>query len=173
MIIESARKNLANKKVRLGNKEYVFDKDAKIEIKDEKEAKALIEGVPYLYEEGKIPVVDNKGKELDPEDKETVEYLNEQLKVVKSQLEARNKKIEQLKKEVQVWKDKCQELLDGTKSSKEESEEKKEDEKPLKEMLEEKTLDELKAIYKEAGGNLQGIRTKEQVINKLLELDKE
>jgi len=40
-------------------------------------------------------------------------------------------------------------------------------------MLEEKTLDELKAIYKEAGGNLQGIRTKEQVINKLLELDKE
>lgn len=171
MIIETARKNMYGRTIRIGSKEYTFDKKGKVKIEDETEAKKLIEGFEFLYEEGKVPITDNKGKELDPEDKETAEYLQQQLKIANNKIETQKRKIEQLKKEVEVWKEQCDKLLKGEKI--ETKEEEKEEEKSIKDELENKTLDELKEMYKMAGGNLQGIRTKEQVIKKLLELDNE
>jgi len=184
MILETTKKQFSGHKVRFGSKEYTFDGKGKLNIEDEKEAKELVIKYDHLFEEGKLPITDEKGKELDPADEETLNHLNEQLKLQKEKVEDRDKKIEKLKVEVQDWKDKVNELLNGekvvkpetpevNKEEKEEGDVDTEEEDDLKSALEEKSFDDLKAIYKESGKSLQGIKTKEQIINKLLELDKE
>jgi hypothetical protein len=188
MILETTKKQFSGHKVRFGSKEYTFDNKGKLNIEDEKEAKELVAKYDHLFEEGKLPITDEKGKELDPADEETLNHLNEQLKLQKQKVEDRDKKIEKLKLEVQDWKNKVDELLNGEKVVEietpekvtEEGEETTEEEdledtnsEDLKATLEEKSFDDLKAIYKESGKSLQGIKTKEQIINKLLELDKE
>ena len=49
--------------------------------------------------------------------------------------------------------------------------EKIEPESDFKAILETKTFDELKALHKDMGGSNQGLRTPEQVIEKILELE--
>lgn len=187
MILETTKKQFSGHKVRFGSKEYTFDGKGKLNIEDEKEAKELVIKYDHLFEEGKLPITDEKGKELDPADEETLNHLNEQLKLQKQKVEDRDKKIEKLKLEVRDWKDKVDELLTGKKvvetetpeEAIEEGEETTEEDleatntEDLKATLEEKSFEDLKAIYKESGKSLQGIKTKEQIINKLLELDKE
>lgn len=183
MILETTKKQFSGHKVRFGSKEYTFDGKGKLNIEDEKEAKELVIKYDHLFEEGKLPITDEKGKELDPADEETLNHLNEQLRLQKEKVEDRDKKIAKLKLEVQDWKNKVDELLNGGKvvetetpeEEKEEGEETTEEGEnaDLKATLEEKSFEDLKAIYKESGKSLQGIKTKDQIINKLLELDKE
>lgn len=173
MILETSNKKYAGNSIRLGNNEYTFNKEGKFEERDDKLAKELIEKYPFIWEEGKIekPKVETK-KASDPADQETINDLTIKLEMTKSTIESKNKKINELKEENALWRQKAGEAIQGKVENVEVLKEEIEA-SDLKTELETKDLETLKAILKEMGGELRGLKTEDQVIEKILALDKQ
>lgn len=176
MILEISKKVWCGREMRLGNTNYKFDAQGKFEVTEDK-AKELLSKYDWIYVEGKLPTAEDKAKEIDPADKETIEELYINFEKAKDEIKSKKKEIGELKEEVKLWREKCQELIDGKVNvtlpemklevtAKEEG-----GDKTLAEQLEEKTFEELKEIYKSMGNTLQGIKSKDQIIGKLVELD--
>lgn len=172
MILETSNKRYAGSAIRLGNKEYTFNKEGKFEEKDNDLANELIEKYPFIWEEGKIEKPKLVTKEAsDPADQETINDLSVKLEIAKATIESKNKKINELKEENALWRQKAAEAIEGKVEKTEELKEEIEA-GDLKTELETKDLETLKAILKDMGGDLRGMKTEDQVIEKILALDK-
>ena len=176
MKIETSNKKFAGQAMRLGNEEITFDKEGKFEVEKELGAE-LIEKYDFLFEEGKLPKTIEE-KVSDTADLETINDLKIKIEQHKATIDKKNKEIALLKEDNQNWRDIADKALKGVselkgvnvelKAVKSEEEDEEGD---FKAILATKTFDELKSILKEMGGSLQGLRTPEQVIEKILALE--
>ena len=171
MKIETSNKKFAGQSMRLGNKEFTLDKDGKFEVEKELGAE-LIEKYDFLFEEGKLPKVIEQ-KVSDTADLETINDLTIKIEQHKATIEKKNKEIALLKEDNKNWREIAEKALKGEKSETLTSKEieKIEPEGDFKAILGTKTFDELKALHKDMGGSNQSLRTPEQVIEKILELE--
>lgn len=168
MKIETSNKKFAGQAMRLGNEEITFDKEGKFEVEKELGVE-LIEKYDFLYEEGKLPKAIEE-KVSDTADLETINDLKIKIEQHKATIDKKNKEIALLKEDNQNWRDIADKALKGEKVDIKKVEVAVEED-DFKAILESKTFDELKTILVEMGGSLQGLRTSEQVIKKILALE--
>lgn len=172
MILEITKKQFCGQTMRFGNEDVKISKEGKFEVKDEALAKDIINSFDWIFEEGKIPTPQEKAKEIDPTDKETVENLYLDLEKAKATIKRLKSDIEVLNAEKKEWQSLYEEAVKGNQEPKVIQmnpviEEKSE--ALLK--LEAMTFEELKELFKMQGGSLQGIKSKEQLIKKIVETE--
>lgn len=183
MILEITKKQFCGQTMRFGNEDVKISKEGKFEVKDETLAKDIINSFDWIFEEGKIPTPQEKAKEIDPTDKETVENLYLDLEKAKATIKRLKSDIEVLNGEKKEWQSLYEEAVKGNQEPKEvsmnpvvepeiiepSSDVQEKAEALLK--LEAMTFEELKELFKMQGGSLQGIKSKEQLIKKIVETE--
>ena len=184
MKIETSNKKFAGQSMRLGNETITFDKEGKFEVEKELAAE-LIEKYDFLYEEGKLPKLEIE-KVSDKADLETINDLKIKIEQHKATIDKKNKEIALLKEDNQNWREIADKAMKGITATLKDEKGKEislpkgdvndeadliTDEGDFKAILATKTFDELKVILKEMGGSNQGLRTSEQVIEKILALE--
>ena len=172
MILEITKKQFCSQTMRFGNEDVKISKEGKFEVKDEALAKDIVNSFDWIFEAGKIPTPQEKAKEIDPTDKETVENLYLDLEKAKDTIKRLKKDIEVLNGEKKEWQSLYEEAVKGNQEPKVVQmtpvvEEKSE--ALLK--LEAMTFEELKELFKMQGGSLQGIKSKEHLIKKIVETE--
>lgn len=179
MILEVTKKQFAGHTMRFGNEEVKIGKDGKFEIKDSSLGKEIVDSFDWIFEEGKAPTPEDKAKEIDPADKETVENLYLDLEKSKDTIKRLKNQIEVLEEEKKEWQRLYKEQLQKNESyqtpivnmSQGNKEPEGDQKSELEIKLESMAFEELKDFYKGQGGSLQGIKSKEQLIKKIVELD--
>jgi len=169
MKIETSNKKFAGQSMRLGNETITFNNEGVFEVEKELGLE-LIEKYDFLFEEGKLPKPKEE-KISDQADLETINDLKIKIEQHKATIDRKNKEIALLKEDNQNWRNIADNALKGIKV--ELPAEKEVDSDDFKAILEEKSFDELKGILTSMGGTLQGLKTSEQVIKKILALEEQ
>ena len=185
MKIETSNKKFAGQSMRLGNETITFDNEGVFEVEKELGLE-LIEKYDFLFEEGKLPKPKEE-KISDQADLETINDLKIKIEQHKATIDKKNKEIALLKEDNQNWRNIADNALKGITT--ELKNEKGEvialtqgnlsetdsilNTNDFKAILEGKSFDELKGLLTSMGGTLQGLKTPEQVIKKILALEEQ